>query len=258
MSPDDVYGNEMDDPHDFDDAAADALIGGTGADIDPRLAETIGDMRAAYASTPPVAGAALAAWIGTPEPVAPLSARRFERMRSSILAKVGAATAVVVAATSGLAVAGALPAPVQDAVSHIGVGSPAHDARNKHDKKPKADDDERTKTTKVHGSSTTVPGSTSPTTKDNHGGEVSGIAHDPNLDGCAHGRAVSDVASDGKAQDKPCPTTTTTVPGDNGQPGDDNSTPPTTVKHGNGGQGNGSDNGHGQVSVPHGKAPTNP
>ena len=239
MSPDDVHGSEMDNPHDFDDAAAEALIAGTGADVDSRLAETIDDMRAVYASTPPVVGAALAAWIGAPEPVTPLTARRFERMRSSLIAKVGAATAAVVAATSGLAVAGALPAPVQDAVSHIGVGNPH--SHGKHDK----NNNGHTTTTNGNGSS--------PTTKDNHGADVSKVAHDPSLEGCEHGRAVSAVASDGKSQDKPCPTTTTTAPGNTGKPGNNGheNTPPTSVNHGQS-QGNGSDNGHGSSGVERG------
>jgi hypothetical protein len=261
----------MSSPHDFDDAAADALIAGTGADIDSRLAETIGDMRAAYASTPPPVGATLAAWIGAAVP-ASRSARRFERARSSILAKVGAATAAVVAATGGLAVAGALPAPVQDAVSHIGVGRPSHDSGDKHGKNTK---DEHAKNTKAHGSSTTVPGSVTSTTtlKDNHGGDVSNVAHDPSVDGCAHGKAVAGVASDGKSQGQPCPTTTTstTMPGDNGQPGNGNgnengngggNTPPTTVPHGTGqgngnANGNGSGNDNGKSGDEHGKVHTN-
>ncbi len=261
MSPDDVHGNEMDAHHDFDDAATDALLAGNGADVDPRLAETIRDMRAAYVSTPPAVDAALAAFIGTSEPVVTLSARRFERMRSSIIAKIGAATAAVVAATGGLAVAGALPAPVQDAVSHIGVGKSAHDSHDKHVKKNKPHDDERTKNTTVNGSSTSVPGAVTSTTvhKDNHGGDVSNVAHDPDLEGCAHGRAVADIASGGKSQNKACPTTGTTVPGDNGQAGDDDgdgneSTPPTSAGHGSNGQGNGADNGQGNSGVEHGKA----
>ena len=40
---------------------------------------------------------------------------------------------------------------------------------------------------------------------------MSGVAHDDDGDGCEHGRAVSSVASGGAAQDKPCPTTDTTV-----------------------------------------------
>jgi hypothetical protein len=85
--------------------------------------------------------------------------------------------------------------------------------------------------------------------KDNHGGDVSNVAHDPDLEGCAHGHAVADIASGGKSQGKACPTTGTTVPGDNGQTGDDDgdgnkSTPPTSVGHGGNGQGNGAD-GHG-------------
>jgi uncharacterized membrane protein YgcG len=263
MSPDDVHGNEMDEPHDFDDDAADALIRGTGDEVDPRVAEIVGDMRAAYASTPPAVGAALAAMIGTPEPVVTLSARRFERMRSSIIAKVGAATAVVVAATGGLAVAGALPAPVQDAVSHIGVGGPAPSGGTQV-KKTEVANDESTTTTSVGGPSTTMPESTTPTTtgEDNHGGEVSDVAHDHEAEGCEHADEVADVASDGKAEGQPCPTSTT-VPGDNGQAGDGNhgdgshndgnhdgngGTTPTTVEHSGGDQGSGSDSSHGSGS----------
>jgi hypothetical protein len=259
MSSGGVDGNEMDGPHDFDDAATDALISGTGANIDRRVAETLGEMRAAYVSTPPPVGATLAALIGAappvaPRPLAPRAVRRFERARSSVLAKVGAAAAAVVAATGGLAVAGALPAPVQDAVSHLGVGSPAHGSADKDVKHGDANGDDRTPTS--HGksrSTTTVPGSATSTTthKDNHGGEVSGVAHDPTLEGCAHGQAVAAVASDGKSQGKSCPTTTTTVAPGNGQTGATTTT--TTVDHGGNGQGNGSPNGKGNTGGAHGQ-----
>jgi hypothetical protein len=200
--------------HDFDDADVEGLIAGAGADVDPRLAETIGDMRAAYAATPPALGAALAALLGNSEPLAPLSVPRFERMRSSIIAKVGAATAAIVAATSGLAVAGALPAPVQNALSHIGVGNP-HDPRIKHVTTSKTNHDD--KTTKGNGSPKNVTRSSTTAQTDNHGGDVSNDAHDPDLDGCEHGGAVAAVASDGKPQGKHCPATTTTVPDANGK-----------------------------------------
>jgi len=144
MSPDGVHRNEMDGPHDFDDAAAEALIRGAGADIDRRVAETLFEMRAAYVSTPPAVGGTLAALIGAGPPVAPRAAGKFERARSSLLAKVGVAAAAVVAATGGLAVAGALPAPVQDAVSHLGVGSPAHGSGDRDVKHGDTNGDDRT------------------------------------------------------------------------------------------------------------------
>jgi hypothetical protein len=215
----------MDRVHDFDDAAAEALIAGAGADVDPQLAETIGDMRAVYSSFPPGVGSALAAWIGVSAPAVPFAARRFARMRSSMVAKVGAAMAAVVAATGGLAAAGALPAPMQDAVSHIGVGRPAHDSRDKHNGKTKSDDNQHTKKTTPYGSSTSV-----------------GVAHDPDLDGCAQGKTVAAVASGGKSQDEACPTTTTSVAEDERQPHDANQTTPrTSVSRGGRGQGNSSD-----------------
>jgi hypothetical protein len=244
----------MDGHQDFDDTTAEALLAGAGADADPRLAETIRDVRAAFGSTLPPVGAELAAFVGLPEPVADLAPRRFERKRASLLAKAGAAAAAVVAVTGGLAVAGALPAPVQDAVSHIGVG-PARDAHSDKETDKDADADKTavaaksTASTAVHASSTTVPTSTTPTTHadknaDNHGAVVSEVAHNHDLTGCEHGRAVSAVASNGKAQDKPCPTTTTTVPGENGKHDDGESnghegTPPTSVGGHRGlGQGN--------------------
>ena len=52
---------------------------------------------------------------------------------------------------------------------------------------------------------------------DNHGAEVSAVAHDKTLHGCEHGRAVSSVAS-GKVNTKPCPHT------------DDAATTPTTPR----------------------------
>jgi hypothetical protein len=225
MSPADVYGNEMDEPRDFDDETTEALLAGAGRDADARIAELIGDMRASYVSDPPAVGAALAALIETTDPVVAFTPRRLERMRSSVFAKIGAATAAAFAATGGLAVAGALPAPVQDAVSHIGVGEPAHHGKH-HTAHTTAADDESTTTT------TAVPGSTPPSDETsttveprNHGEEVSGVAHDDSNEGCEHGHAVAAVASGGKSQGNPCPTTSTTV-GDG--------TTPTTVEDGHG------------------------
>jgi len=229
MSGGDVHGGEMNEPHEFDDAAADALLGGGGREIDPDLADLIGDMRVAYTSTPPVVGAPLAALMGASLPAADQPFGRFERMRRSLLAKCGAAFAVAMAATSGLAVAGALPPPVQNALSHLGVG----ESSNHHHATTASETDDTTTTTTT---TTTVPGET-PTTvakdhPDNHGDEVSGVAHDDGNEGCEHGHAVAAVASGGKSQGQPCKTTPTTVEG---------TTPTSEAEHH--GNDNGNDNG---------------
>lgn len=196
MSADDVYPTEMNEPDDFDDAAADGLLSGDSGAL-PQLADFVGDVRVAYTSTP-VAGAEIAALMGLspPMPAPSFVSRRFERMRSSMLAKIGAATAVVAAATGGLAAAHALPAPVENAVSHLGIGASSHDSHE-----PPSVEDSTTSTT-VDSTATTMPTDTTPTTaerSDNHGGEVSAVAHDHGSEGCEHGAAVSNVASDGRS-----------------------------------------------------------
>ena len=128
-------------------------------------------------------------------------------MRSSFAAKMAAATAAVVAATGGLALAGALPAPAQHALAAIGIGS---DDSQRGDVAEPADDTGSTTATTVDESSTVVDH------PDNHGDDVSAVAHDDSSEGCEHGRAVSAVAS-GTEDDKPCPTTGTTL--DNTTPG---------------------------------------
>lgn len=189
-------------------------------------------------------------------------------MRSSIIAKVGVAIAAMFAATSGLAVANALPAPVQDVTSHLGIGAPAHH----HDTASTAGDETTTTieetTTTVESPTTTEPDETkppaapAPTTEvhDNHGSEVSTVAHDHSVTGCEHGAAVSKVASDGRSHnDGSCDSKEPETPEDHR--GDDNQgdkhktdghghdgTSPTTVDDGSsessgGGHGGGSDSG---------------
>jgi hypothetical protein len=158
-------------------------------------------------------------------------------MRASMLAKCGAAVAVVIAGTSGLAAAGALPAPVQNAFSDVGIGAP-HKSGGPKVETTAAADETSTTTTSIDDSSatTTVPEteSTTPTTvadhPDNHGDDASTVAHDNSLEGCEHGHAVAAVASGDKSNGKPCTTTATTVPG---------ASTPTTL-------GDGHDHGNGQ------------
>ena len=227
MSPRDVHGNEMDGNFDFNDETTEEFLRGTARDVDPQLADVIGDMRVAYTSTPPAVGPELAAFIGATEPASVPQPRRFERMRSSIFAKIGAATAAVVAATGGLAVAGALPAPMQDAMSHIGVGSSSHHSKSGSEVSP--GDNETTTTMVGSGETTTEPGDDSTTpTSENHGDEVNGVAHDGT--GCEHGQAVAAVASDGRSQHPDCPTTPTSI-GDHKSGEDSTETPDTEVEN---------------------------
>jgi hypothetical protein len=210
MSESDVDSNEMNSPHDFDDAATEAILAGNGADIDPRLAELIGDMRVAYTSRPTLMSAELAALL-TPNPAvatasSPRSSRRFERTRSSTLAKIGAAAAALMAATGGLAAANALPAPMQEVLSHLGVGAPV---KHDHTSVAFAPTTPSVSTTTVDSTSTTMP-------HDSHGKIVSTVARD-HSDGCDHGANVSQVASGGRTNNgsngrppsRPCETTTT-------------------------------------------------
>jgi hypothetical protein len=210
MSDRGVYPNEMNEPQDLDPSAMEALLSGGGRDVSPRLADLIGDMRVAYASILPTASAELSAFMGTsaPAPASGLVPRRFEKMRSSTLAKIGAATAALIAATGGLAVAHALPGPVQDAVSHLGIGASSHHKSEL----PLT----QGSTTTVDTTTTTVPTDSTPTTAettDNHGAVVSGVAHDHTTTGCDHGAVVSNIASDGRSQHDSHNTSTTNAHG---------------------------------------------
>lgn len=167
-----------------------------------------------------------------------------------VLRRFAVATAALFALTGALGVANALPGPIQDAVSKVGIGSPSSSGGNHGQDVSEVAKDESLQgcehgravseaasgkandkpcpngstPTTVSGSTTTVPGEDSTAATDDNegtngksGNGVSGVAKDPALEGCEHGRAVSGAAS-GKTKDKPCPqsttTTTTSVPGE--------------------------------------------
>jgi hypothetical protein len=216
----------MDDPRELDDEATEALVSGRGRDLDPELHELLASLHSSYTNQLPAVAPALAAIIDDPGVLA--SARRQLTSRpwlENAGRRFVAAAAVAFGLASGLAVADALPGPVQNAMAKVGIGD---EKKSAHAGKPVGDPDSTTTPSEdqVDGSSTTtLPGATTTTapTPANHGSEVSGVARDKQLQGCEHGRAVSGVAS-GKVNPKPCPTsttTTTTVPGDgsSGGPG---------------------------------------
>lgn len=125
-------------------------------------------------------------------------------MLGKVLTAKAAALAGVLVLSGGVASAatGALPDPAQDAVhgaaKHVGLRIPKSD-KDKPEKKVKAEADDGPKTDqdKVK---TEHP--------DNHGKDVSTVARDPANQGPGHGKAVCEVASDGKCkagEDKPVP-----------------------------------------------------
>lgn len=234
MSEDDVYPGEMDAPNEFDDQDAEALLSGSGRGIDPQLADLFDDMHVAYVSQPPVVGSELAAVLAEADPAPAASpTRRFERMRSSLVAKAGAAAAALVAATGGLAVAHALPDSMQNAASDIGIGAPAHRGHHAGEAR-EIEPEDSTSTTLAH-TSTSVAGhgrddAVGHDANDDDQGVV-GEHHDGNDDGneceveneTEHGTVTSTTVC--------VPTTATTVPEnhDNRGPGGDDNNEHTTV-----------------------------
>jgi hypothetical protein len=182
----------MDGPYDFDDAAAEALLRGAGHDVDAGLASLLGDLRLAYTSCQPIVSADLAPFIGSSTArAAAVTSPSLGRVRSAV-AKIGVAAAAVVAATGGLAVAGAVPAPLRDALSHIGIGTSSAE----------------TKITGVgHFATTSVEPTT--TTAPNHGSDVTGVAHLHTNEECQRGHRTAKVASHARANRQPCHNTAT-------------------------------------------------
>jgi hypothetical protein len=190
MTGEDVHRNGMDGPFEFDDDAAEALLAGRGAGIDPALANLVGEIRTNFSTATPAVGPELSAFFRE-EP------QRYVRSRAGLAAKVAAAIAACLAAMSGLAVAGALPGPLQHAVSRaagdLGVHVPDNDGHGSSQPRVIVGVSESTTTgadssTTEHGDSKTPPGGT-------HGAAVSAVAHDRSLTGCEHGAAVASVAS---------------------------------------------------------------
>jgi len=197
------------------------------------------ELRSTYPASEPTPSHELSTFFHDP------AVTRFGRSRVGLAAKVAAALAAVLAATGGLAVAGALPRSIQNAVSHaaadIGVHVPGDDHPT-----ASVNVEPPVGSTSTDVPTTVAPPETTTVVPERHGVVVSGVAHDASTHGCEHGRAVSAVASRGKAQTKPChststttttttpvgPDTTTTQPhghsGDHGHPHG----PPTTTASG--------------------------
>jgi hypothetical protein len=204
------------------------------------------------------------------------AARRSPRVRT-FAAKIAAAAATALAATGGLAVASALPNPVQSAVSDaagaLGVNLPSPDGPESTDPidvtepatattAPAEATEPVAPTPRSETDDDTAEDDTAGDHPENHGRAVSEVAQDDSLHGCEHGRAVSSVAS-GRTNDKPCPHTESDDGEDDGT--DDGSTPPSTEEPvaaptANGGsdnRGRGHDDGanssHGRQRGGHGK-----
>jgi hypothetical protein len=184
---------------------------------------------------------------------APLSIPRKRRMLGKVLTAKAAAIAGVLVLSGGVAAAatGTLPGPVQNTASHAAEHVGVH--------LPNSDDDQSTKDANDdqgddNGTETTP---TSVEHPDNHGNDVSTVAHDDSNEGADHGSAVCTVASDGKCQpnatddnsgqgnsadhrqdgEHPTTTTTPTVTDD----GSDHAPNPHSDGHSDGNSGHGSD-----------------
>jgi hypothetical protein len=224
----------MDGPYDLDDASIEALLAGDGYAVDPVLADLLGGLRVTATARMPQVSADLAALMGGSAKHAALTSPSMTagRMRSR-LAKLGAAAATaIVATTGGLAVAGALPAPLQTAFSHAGFPSPPSGPSRQG-----AVPDTQPTTAAVDATTTTV--SETPTSgQTNRGLIVSGAAHNDTNRGCTHGHAVAAVASRGKSNGQPCHNPSTSTASSTPPNNTHNSATDSTPHNGDGTNGN--------------------
>ncbi|MEY2565918.1 MAG: hypothetical protein QOE35_447 [Actinomycetota bacterium] len=150
---------------------------------------------AAFASDAPTHGSdtAVSAFLDA------IPARRTTRMKRMKKWQIAAAAlAGGLTLSTGLAAADVLPSGAQDvassALSHVGIHVPSNDDNTTVSTVEQQDqnEDTPTSTTEVEADNAVHP--------DNHGGDVSAVAHDKTLQGQEHGAAVSNVASNGKSQ----------------------------------------------------------
>ena len=186
------------------DSASRLLQGAVHPDDAPPGYAAVAALLASAAQTAPVDEQAAAVTVsamaavmrGTPP--APIPLRRRPMIGKLLAGKALAAMATVaVTATGAAAATGSLPTPVQGAVagavSHVGIDLPHHDTPAS----ARADDDgEKGHVEKSEGDDPKVHDQ-----GDDHGqGDViSGITHDPALEGQPKGPTVSDEASDGRS-----------------------------------------------------------
>lgn len=262
-----------------EDSASRMLQGLVHPDDAPPGYAAVADLLATATQWPPLddeAGAptisAMVEAIRAGAPV-PQASRRKSMIRKLFAGKALAAMATVALTATGAAAAtGSLPAPVQDAVaeavSHVGVDLPAKGGRSAEHRQ----DGEHRPSDK--GKPADGGGDAGTTSTTNKGSVISGIAHDPALDGQPKGPVVCDAASEGRCQagergqpedgtppttggapegkGKPAdagPSTTTTAPADDAE-GDN--TPPVTT----GGKATGQERSGRDLTAPTGKGPS--
>lgn len=233
--------------HPLDEDSASRLLQGlVHPDDAPPGYASVADLLSRAAQPSPLredAGAAtIAAMVEAIRSSAPAPVATPSRNKRSLLGKVFAGKALVamglvLTAGGAAAATGSLPGPVQgavaEAVSHVGVDLPgnggksaAHrqDGEHRPADKGKAGD---------KGQSGDQPAEDGTTTTTNKGSVISGLTHDPALDGQPKGPVVCDVASQGRCQagdehGKPADGSTTTT-----TEGSGDGTTTTTADHGN-------------------------
>jgi hypothetical protein len=183
----------------IDPLTADRIVGGAlHADDAPAELAKVASLFAAATQDSPVAAAdpsflaALAAEVHANPAPAALTPRRDPVLKKLLTVKAGVLAGVLVFGATGAAAAtDSLPDTAQHGVAtaakHIGVNLP--DSANDHARDATSKD-------KGHHDGTDSDDSTE--AKDNHGAEVSDVAHNTETTGSDHGAAVCDVASRGK------------------------------------------------------------
>lgn len=201
------------------DSASRMLQGLVHPDDAPPGYASVAGLLSGAAQLPPLDGDAGAATIpamveaiGAGVPVfAPETSGRKSMIGRFFAGKALAAMATVALTASGAAAAtGSLPAPVQDAVSgavsHVGLDLPAKGGKSAEHRRDgehrqrggKDNSDDKGQPGEDHGN----PAGDDAGSGGNNGkgAEISGLTHDPALDGRPRGPVVSGVASDGKSQ----------------------------------------------------------
>lgn len=201
-----------------EDSATRMLQGAVHPDDAPPGYGSVAGLLAAASARPTLdedAGAAtIAAMVEAIRDAGPVAQPRRKPMLGKLLAgKAIAAVAVLgLTATGAVAAAGSLPEPVQgvvsDAVSHVGVDIPhpnhGKSAGHRQDGDHRQDGEHRKDGTTTSTSGKPAKGGTDGTAgdsaKDNKGQVISGVTHDPALDGQPKGPVVCAEASDGRCR----------------------------------------------------------
>jgi hypothetical protein len=212
------------DEHELDERSAEGLLSGDPEALaaHPHLADVLGDVRVAYRRDGSFGATALATPVvalGAPQVSTRHGGTTTMTTHARRAARVLVGALVALLATAGLAVAGALPAPLPVQLASDDTEVP-DDPVVDEDPVPDddADDDDADADDDADDDADAADANS-------HGKEVSELARTTELRGCEKGRAVSFLASGREVEErKPCPHADDAS--DDGDDGDDSEDPP--------------------------------